>query len=309
MSPARDKPPYTVSVLNRWLTEWSHESGHSASRLRNLTVNTAAATMLQRATAGDGGPLLVFKGGGGLQLRLGLRARTSKDLDAAARDDLEAARREIERVLSLPWCDITGTITVVEEVPVDWMTVKPLRLVIKLRHKAKSLGTVPLEIAPPELDAAQSPDLVAPAEALEQVGLPAHDGVACIPVAWQIAQKLHACTDPGPEPGPEPGPDPEPGGGGNERARDLVDLLLLQELVVDWAPVREVCTRVFAHRARHTWPPTVRTWPGWPRLWTRLAEDGETTMTLQEAVGSVQDLIARIEIEDRSAADRSAAAS
>lgn len=142
---------------------------------------------------------------------------------------------------------------------------------------------MPLELALPEVEAAQDPDVVVPAESLEQIGLAARDGVACIPVAWQIAQKLHACTDPGPD------------GGGNEQPRDLVDLALLRELVDDWSQVRRACVRIFEHRARHPWPPAVWSWPSWPALWDRLAEDGETVVTLREAVMATEELIARID--------------
>lgn len=54
-------------------------------------------------------------------------------------------------------------------------------------------------------------------------GLPDGERVALIPLPYQVAQKLHACTE------VRPGRD-------NDRFRDLIDLLLLGE-----GP-RRVCT-------------------------------------------------------------------
>jgi hypothetical protein len=81
---------------------------------------------------------------------------------------------------------------------------------------------------------------------------------------YQIAQKIHACTD------------PLDGQRANDRARDLVDLqllaLLLDEAAAATLPaVREACVEIFTSRARHSWPPAVTVWPAWPELYTAAA--------------------------------------
>lgn len=283
MSPARDKPPHNVRVVERWISEWSREVEQAPARLRNLIATTIAAAMLERARATDGGPLLVFKGGGGMQLRIGLRARASKDLDAAVRDDLDTAEAEIRRCLTEPWSDCTGVIARTEEVPVTWMARRPRRLEIKLYYRDKNFGTVPLEIAAPEVESVEQPDYVVPAERLDPVGMPTPETVTCLPVRWQIAQKLHACTDPGSD------------GQGNQRPRDLVDLLLLRELADDLADVRLAALRIFDVRSRHPWPPLVVAWPGWEQMWAELRAANETQLPLPGAVAAVNQMISDID--------------
>jgi len=75
-----------------------------------------------------------------------------------------------------------------------------------------------VEIAPHEAGAGHEQDvLIAPG--LGHFGLPNPDFLLGIALRYQIAQKIHACTDPH-----------DPPGYRNDRARDVVDLLLLRDL-------------------------------------------------------------------------------
>lgn len=78
---------------------------------------------------------------------------------------------------------------------------------------------------------------------------------------YQIAQKIHACTD------------PLDGQRDNDRARDLIDLQLLALVVDDGqlASIRAASVEIFRCRKRHEWPPTVRIWRAWPTLYTAAA--------------------------------------
>ncbi len=69
-------------------------------------------------------------------------------------------------------------------------------------------------------------------------------------VAYQIAQKLHACT--------EVKADED-----NHRFTDLLDLQLLEGAVDDWPAVRTACEEVFRLRAKHAWPSAVAVYPSW----------------------------------------------
>jgi hypothetical protein len=57
---------------------------------------------------------------------------------------------------------------------------------------------------------------------LAHFGIPSPSGLAGIALRYQIAQKLHACTD-----------SHAPPEDSNDRVRDVVDLVLLHELVTD----------------------------------------------------------------------------
>jgi hypothetical protein len=93
-------------------------------------------------------------------------------------------------------------------------------------------------------------------EIFTKLGLPEPRPVPVLPVAHQVAQKLHACTGVTRE-------------GTNDRAHDLVDLQLLdQEAGIDLPDTAATARRLFAARKSHPWPPTVRAHPDWPQLYT-----------------------------------------
>ena len=72
----------------------------------------------------------------------------------------------------------------------------------------------------------------------------------------------------------------------NEPFRDLIDLLLMEELVTDYRGLREACEAVFASRGTHVWPPPLAVPSYWIEPFARLAgdldlpvADAETGMT------------------------------
>ncbi|MGH2901996.1 MAG: nucleotidyl transferase AbiEii/AbiGii toxin family protein [Solirubrobacteraceae bacterium] len=84
--------------------------------------------------------------------------------------------------------------------------------------------------------------------------------IACLPLRFQIAQKLHAVT--------EGHADRE-----NHRFRDLVDLLILRDLARDLRAVRRVCEATFAQRATSTWPPELHVPASWRAGYAELARE------------------------------------
>jgi hypothetical protein len=67
--------------------------------------------------------------------------------------------------------------------------------------------------------------------------------VPCLALAEQIAQKVHALTE------------PLPAGRRNGRFRDVLDILLLDARVApDPREVGAACARVFTVRGTHAWP-------------------------------------------------------
>jgi hypothetical protein len=91
-------------------------------------------------------------------------------------------------------------------------------------------------------------------------GLPDGPRVPLFPLPYQVAQKLHACT--------EVREDRD-----NDRFRDLIDLLLLEEVLADadLPAVRLACEEVFRLRDRHAWPPAIHIYPLWTEGYRSLA--------------------------------------
>ena len=77
-------------------------------------------------------------------------------------------------------------------------------------------------------------------------------------------------------------------GRNNDRFRDLIDLLLLQELVTDYVGLREACEAVFRLRATHPWPPVLDVPPHWAEPFARLAAELDLT------VDDIDDGVARV---------------
>ena len=95
----------------------------------------------------------------------------------------------------------------------------------------------------------------------------------------QVAQKLHAASDEG-----------------SERARDLVDLQLLDKGEdLDLAQVKATCVRLFEYRRQQPWPPTVVAGDGWDTLYEAAVEDVDALPEVGAAVAWVNEFVARIE--------------
>jgi hypothetical protein len=70
-----------------------------------------------------------------------------------------------------------------------------VRLAIKLSYRGKRWGTVPLEVAPAEGGSGEDVETL-DAIGIGQFGLDGPDRVPCLGVRYQIAQKVHACSEP-----------------------------------------------------------------------------------------------------------------
>jgi hypothetical protein len=144
--------------------------------------------------------------------------------------------------------------------------------------------TLPFEIGAAEGESVSGAERLPSQLSLARVRLPDVDDIPFIPVRYQIAQKIHACTEPSTE------------DWANPRARDLHDLLLIEELAVtddNLGQIRVTCVEVFASRNKHAWPPQIDVPPAWPAIWDAIEEAQGTR--LDAAVTAVTDLIARID--------------
>lgn len=279
--PSKDKPPFDVNVIGRWLGEASAQSGVAAGRLRRWLGFMVVAAMLDSARhAEDGEPLFLVKGGVAMELRIDTGARATKDLDTAFRESIEAVAEHLDPVLRAGYGEFTAIRTELQPV----RDTGAVRCDIKLSYRSKALITVQMEIAAVEGGMGGEIDHV-PAKPLDHLGLTGPETVPCVSVRWQIAQKLHACTETFDE-------------GDNDRFRDLLDLQLLGALVADpdWAQVRSACIEVFDGRAKHTWPPAVTVPASWDAGYRTLAEQTNfSVLEVDQAAALVAALVARID--------------
>jgi hypothetical protein len=104
-----------------------------------------------------------------------------------------------------------------------------------------------------------------------------------MPVAHQVAQKLHACTSINAKTGE------------NERAHDLVDLQLLSRDGIDLPTTIVIARRLFASRRAQPWPPTVVVFSKWDTIYVEAADGLEVLPTVEQAAAWANVLIADLD--------------
>lgn len=224
-----------------------------------------------------------IKGGSAMALRYGRGTRFTQDLDAARVQPLAQFRSDFEDSLAVGWAGFTGRL--IEKaaprptgVPTAYF-MQPFD--VKLDYRGRPWCTVKFEIGHNEIGDADEPEYQL-ADGLGQlfteVGLEAPKRVPVMRADHQVAQKLHAVSEPG-----------------SERVRDLVDLQLLDAGEdLDLAQVKATCIRLFEYRRQQAWPPTIETGAGWGTLYEAAVEDIDVLPDAEGAVAWVNEFVQRI---------------
>jgi hypothetical protein len=175
--------------------------------------------------------------------------------------------------------------------------VNPRRFDITVLLNGVTWRRVQVEVAPDEGHAGAAPEQIA-SPSLAGFGLPTPEHLASLALRYQIAQKIHAVTDPH-----------DPPAIVNDRARDVVDLLLLRDLVhstgqPSLVDVRAAVEDVFSARAAEAitmggsprvWPARVTAHGHWGVSFTRAAESAGLAISLAEATDQANVWLTRIE--------------
>lgn len=256
-------------------------------RIRNLegSENLAIRRRVGMAlvVVGQMLPEGAIKGGSAMALRYGRGTRFTQDLDAARVQPLARFRSDFEDSLSVGWAGFTGRL--IEKaaprprgVPTGYV-MQPFD--VKLDYRGRPWCTVKFELGHNEIGDVDEPEYqLADGLALlfTEVGLELPKPVPVMRVDHQIAQKLHAVSEPG-----------------SERVRDLIDLQLLDKGEdLDFARVNATCVRLFEYRRQQAWPPTIELGAGWATLYEAAVEDVDVLPDAEAAVPWVNDLVRRI---------------
>ncbi|MPY80476.1 MAG: hypothetical protein GEV04_18870 [Actinophytocola sp.] len=287
----KTKQPVSATVLNNWIAQAEGKLGPEAKggRLGWLVASSVAIAALQRAIDADGRQLFLLEGGTLLQHRLNVTARATKDVDGLVRGDLDAFLLALEDALAEPWGPLALRCGEVEVVDVPTRTIKPRRFDIFIELRGVTWRRIQFEVSADEAGIGDDFEAIDPPP-LTGFGLPDPDMLVGIAMRFQIAQKFHAVSDPH-----------DPPGSVNDRARDVVDLVLLRDLAaVTGRPtlieIRAGATAVFEGRAEEAqqlglppraWPPTVVVHAHWADDYARAAASADITLSLEEAVAEV----------------------
>ncbi len=280
MADRAKKLPGNVNHLQRLIGADASARGMPPARLQRWLNAMIVTAVLDRVRDEIGEPIFLLKGGLALELRLQLRARATSDYDAAFRARTEEVIDLLDEALVRPWNGFDLARDVPESIP----NTQAVRLRLRLSYKGRSWGSVQLEMAPVEGKMGLELDRVKAVQ-LDRLQVPLPEAVSCVSLRYQVAQKLHACTEVFDE------------GRENDRFRDLMDILLLEDHIYDVGlpEVREACVDVFTVRKKHQWPPTVTVYDSWRVPFAALArENGFVSHNVDEAAVALAALIAAI---------------
>jgi len=275
------------AALEERLNAWAAGHAVSHSRLRKLVTFERFVARLQ--TGGDERWLL--KGGFALQLRLGDRARTTRDVDISVNLGVSAGTNvSVDRLseeLGVAATRDLGDFFVFEvgacrELPLQVGPVRAYRYPVKCLLAGKSFERF-------HVDAGVGDPVVAPpvdlpdSGRLDFAGLPRVTFRAIAP-EQHFAEKVHALTLP--REGRE-----------NSRTRDLADLMLLLDLGLGGGDsVRAAVHGVFNARKTHPLPEVLEDPPAfWNREYEALAAElGQGERTLETAMTRLRDYWRRL---------------
>jgi len=281
MTTPRDHPARDVRGLQRWISGWADASSEPQARIQRRIALVAIAAMLHSARNRDGDPIFIIKGGSALELRYESKARATRDIDLEFTGTLEEIHGGVSACVGAGWSGFGGRVLDPQPLSIPWGSITGQRLTVQLTYFGRPFANVPLEVI-----TSKSPDVeYVHSLRLDPVGLPSPDPIPCLSLPYQVAEKLHACTD------------PLDGDRTNDRVSDLMDLILIEDLSPDLnlAATRTACIAVFADRSTHPWPPVVSFSPELDRLWASLVADTRFSIkSLSVANQRVNRLIAAI---------------
>ncbi|MFC1611161.1 nucleotidyl transferase AbiEii/AbiGii toxin family protein [Myxococcota bacterium] len=291
----RERVPNTVRTIAAWIQQAERRAGVGARRLGWMVASSVVVAALQRARYSDGEPRFLIKGGAYLELRLGLRARATKDLDTLFRGSFDDFLDVLDEALQEPFDGITFQRTEPQEIQVTSRVVKPRRFDIKLQLRGKTWRRITVEVSPDEGSAGAQVDHF-PTPSLAHFGLSTPPTTAGLVIDYQVAQKLHACTD------------PHTPGRPNDRVRDIVDLHILKRAFYQNDPVPaslgRACRDLFGARAKEAkqagleardWPPEVIAYPHWRADYLTYANEVGLELLFDDAVSQLDDWMMQID--------------
>ena len=258
--------PYATPGALRAALEARLATGEPATvpgleRLRRRATFERLLVRLEHAMPGQ----WVLKGGMALEVRLGDRARSTRDLDLAVRQAGEDAATLRDHLIEALADDPEGdgfefrvgpakAIDLDEDGRAGW------RLAIDARLDGRTFANVRLDVVA-RTEEISTTDRVTLRSMLAFAGFPDHE-IEAVDPAQHFAEKLHAFTRPH-------------GDRANSRVKDLPDLLLLMDQgLTPTAELLATVRHVFAVRATHDLPASLQDPPAdWSDRYATLADE------------------------------------
>lgn len=282
----KDKEPNSVATLTKWIDYAERQiEGQNTGRLAWLVASSVAVAKLQQVVDEQGDARFILKGGTLLQYRLNLTTRATKDIDGIVRGDIDSFIQSLDAQMREQWGPISFARTEIEEVRVPSKIINPRRFYINLMLHGKLLRKVKIEISPDEGKAGSSYESFTP-PSLSAFGIPTPDSLVGLQLSYQVAQKIHAASDPH-----------DPPEYINERARDLVDLVLLHSMILETEEPSEdelkaAIVDIFDARAAEAratgrnprlLPASIFAYPHWEKDYLKTAQSVGVGLSMEDA--------------------------
>ncbi len=246
------------TALEQRLKNEAEASGMALMRLRK---RVAFERFLARLAASESSGW-VLKGAFALELRLGLRTRTTKDIDLGRADGEEAATEHLNAATGVDLGDFFD-FEVRRTPALDAATgFHAVRYTVRADLAGRRFEQFPVDVAFSESPPIQAEPLLG-ASSLEFADVAALQ-LPVVSLEQHIAEKLHAYTG-------TFGQDERE----STRVKDLIDLVLISELAkIEAKPLRQALASTFEQRARQPLPNAMPLPPSsWARPYAVLARE------------------------------------
>jgi Nucleotidyl transferase AbiEii toxin, Type IV TA system len=140
----KQKKPRSWRVLQDRIRHYADQEELPQSRVRRAVSFMLVALPLDRSLDEEGDPLFLVKGGVSMELRLKMRARTTKDLDTVYRGTFEHWLGSLDEALG----DDIDDFSYSRDEPTRIRGTNTFRVNVAIDFKGKRWGKVQLEIAP-----------------------------------------------------------------------------------------------------------------------------------------------------------------
>lgn len=282
-----ETPEAFRTALEQRLKNEAEASGMALMRLRK---RVAFERFLARLAVSESGGW-VLKGAFALELRLGLRTRTTKDIDLGRADDEEAATEHLNAATGIDLGDFFS-FDVRRTPALDAATdFRAVRYTVRADLAGRRFEQFPADVAFSESSPIQAePFLTANALEFADVATPQ---LPVVPLEQHVAEKLHAYTG-------SYGQDARE----STRVKDLVDLVLIGELAeLDARRLSGALAITFERRARRPLPSAVPLpSSSWARPYAALAREVGIGVDIEAghaAAARLLDPVLRLEAEGR----------
>jgi hypothetical protein len=259
----------TSKELSRAVEGAAAADGLTSRRVRRWIAVIALAQVFNIARERGILPAFVVKGGFALELRFRGEARASRDIDIVLPLEREALMDAAVEALRIEWSGFAFRIKGTPD-----RRDHSFKFELNSLYQNKEWATFEVELV---FGSVTDQDAIPPLD-LSTFGLLQAADIPCMTAAEQIAQKLHAASDPS-----------------ENRPRDLIDIYLLDtRLRPSNADLLDQCIRTFEERATHAWPPNIDLRDGWVPQLQEMIDRLDLALNIDAILHSVRALVSRL---------------